>query len=341
MFRFDNPLCLWLLLLIPILATIYYASIRKRRKRMSEFGDLTLLRQLSPDVSKYRPTVKFVLLEISLSLICILLARPQIGVKSISNKHKGIEAIIAMDISNSMLCQDVAPSRLERSKMMVENLVDNLTEDRIGLIVFAGDAYVQLPITADYVSAKMFLDNIDPSLIGTQGTDIGEALNLAIHSFSQDEKTGKAIILITDGEDHEGNAENLARKASKIGIRVFILGVGSANGAPIPLENGDYLKDKTGTPVITHLNEPMCKQLASIGNGLYLHIDNTFSVEKRLNKELGVMHKGEFQNMTYSDYNDQFQAVAILIILLLIIDVIILEVKNPIISRWNIFHKKI
>lgn len=339
MFRFDHPLYLWLLLLIPILAIIYLAWARKRKKRMLKFGDLNLLRQLSPSYSKYRPFVKFLLMELTLALMIIMLARPQMGTKVSTDKRKGIEAIIAMDISNSMLAEDVAPSRLEKSKMMVENLVNNFTEDRIGLIVFAGDAYVQLPITADYVSAKMFLNNIDPSLIGTQGTDIGEALDLAMHSFSQDTKTGKAIIVITDGEDHEGHAEKMAKNASKMGIRVFILGIGSSSGAPIPLGDGEYLKDSKGNTVMTRLNEFMCRQIASAGDGLYLHIDNNFAAEKRLNTELGKMQKGNLGGTVYSEFDDQFQAVAVLIILLLIIETLILEVKNPILGKWNIFHK--
>lgn len=339
MFRFDHPLYLWLLLLIPILAIIYLAWARKRKKRMLKFGDLNLLRQLSPSYSKYRPFVKFLLMEFTLALMIIMLARPQMGTKSSTDKRKGIEAIIAMDISNSMLAEDVAPSRLEKSKMMVENLVNNFSEDRIGLIVFAGDAYVQLPITADYVSAKMFLNNIDPSLIGTQGTDIGEALDLAMHSFSQDTKTGKAIIVITDGEDHEGNAEKMAKKASNMGIRVFILGIGSSSGAPIPLGDGEYLKDSKGNTVMTRLNEFMCRQIASAGDGLYLHIDNNFAAEKRLNTELGKMQKGNLGGTVYSEFDDQFQAVAVLIILLLIIETMILEVKNPILGKRNIFHK--
>ena len=339
MFRFDHPLYLWLLLLIPILAIIYLAWVRKRKKRMLKFGDFNLLRQLSPSYSKYRPFVKFLLMELTLAMMIIMLARPQMGTKVSTDKRKGIEAIIAMDISNSMLAEDVAPSRLEKSKMMVENLVNNFTEDRIGLIVFAGDAYVQLPITADYVSAKMFLNNIDPSLIGTQGTDIGEALDLAMHSFSQDTKTGKAIIVITDGEDHEGKAEKMAKKASNMGIRVFILGIGSSSGAPIPLGDGEYLKDSKGNTVMTRLNEFMCRQIASAGDGLYLHIDNNFAAEKRLNTELGKMQKGNLGGTVYSEFDDQFQAVAVLIILLLIIETLILEVKNPILGKWNIFHK--
>jgi len=340
MFRFENPIYLWLLLLIPLLAMVYYVFEQKWKKRLRKFGDTEIVRTLTPNYSKYRRVVKFALWELALGLLIIVLARPQMGTNVPSDKREGIEAIIAMDISNSMLSQDVAPSRLDKSKMMVENLVDKFTDDKIGLIVFAGEAFVQLPITADYVSAKMFLDNIDPSLIGSQGTDMGQALDLAMHSFSQDEKIGKAIILITDGEDHEGGAEEMAREASKLGIKVFILGVGSASGAPIPLGNGEYLTDRSGNTVMTRLNEDMCKQVAEAGKGLYLPVDNNFDAERRLQAEIGKMQKGEMQAEGYRSFDEQFQAVALLIIILLILDTLILEVRNRIVGGWNIFHRK-
>lgn len=340
MFRFENPIYLWLLLLIPLLAMVYYVFEQKRKKRLKKFGDTEIVRTLTPNYSKYRRVVKFALWELALGLLIIVLARPQMGTNVPSDKREGIEAIIAMDISNSMLSQDVAPSRLDKSKMMVENLVDKFTDDKIGLIVFAGEAFVQLPITADYVSAKMFLDNIDPSLIGSQGTDMRQALDLAMHSFSQDDKIGKAIILITDGEDHEGGAEEMAREASKLGIKVFILGVGSASGAPIPLGNGEYLTDRSGNTVMTRLNEDMCKQVAEAGKGLYLHVDNNFDAERRLQAEIGKMQKGEMQTAGYRSFDEQFQAVALLIIILLILDTLILEVRNRIVGGWNIFHRK-
>lgn len=328
MFRFEDPIYLWLLLLIPLLAIIRLISLRSKRKKLKRLGDPELLSQLSPDVSKVRPAVKFWLLEAALALIVVMVARPQMGRQINSDKREGIETIIAMDISNSMLAQDVTPSRLEKSKMMVEDLVDHFNQDKIGLIVFAGDAFVQLPITSDYISAKMFLQNIDPSLIQTQGTDIGQAIDLAMHSFTQDAKTGKAIIVITDGEDHEGGAEEMAKKAHDAGINVYILGIGDPKGAPIPIGNGQYMKDKSGNTVMTALNEDMCKKVAAAGKGVYIHVDNSGIAEEQLDNELDKLQKGEINNVVYSDFDEQFQAVGILVILLLVIEVLVFETKT-------------
>ena len=211
MFRFEDPLYLYLLLLIPVLAIIRFLTYRNQKKRLRKFGDPRLLKELMPDVSRWRPGVKFWLLQAALALLILMLARPQMGTKISHEKRTGIETIICVDISNSMLAEDVTPSRLDRAKMMVENLVDHFTDDKIGLIVFAGDAFVQLPITSDYVSAKMFLSNIDPSLMATQGTDIARAVEMATHSFTQEKEIGKAIIVITDGEDHEGGPSRRLR----------------------------------------------------------------------------------------------------------------------------------
>ena len=238
MFRFEDPIYLYLLAVIPVLVVIRWLMVRQQKKRLRQFGDPDLVKELMPDVSRFRPLVKFCILLMALSLLIVMLARPQFGTKINHEKRTGIETIIAMDISNSMLAEDVTPSRLDRAKMMVENLVDNFTNDKIGLIVFAGDAFIQLPITSDYVSAKMFLSSIDPSMMATQGTDIAAAISMASHSFTQEEGIGKAIIVITDGEDHEGGALEAAKEAKDRDHRVYVLGVGSPKG-PIPIGNGD------------------------------------------------------------------------------------------------------
>lgn len=340
MLRFEDPIYLWLLWLIPLLALVRLVMWRRRKGKLRKFGDPDLLRQLMPDVSKYRPSVKFWLLNAALAVLIVMLARPQMGAKISREKRNGIEAIICMDISNSMLAQDVVPSRLDKSKMLVENMVDHFTNDKIGLVVFAGDAFVQLPITSDYVSAKMFLQNIDPSLIQTQGTDIARAINVAMRSFTQQEKVGRAIIVITDGEDHEGGAEQAAAAAKKKGINVFILGVGSTKGAPIPLGNGDYLKDESGQVVMSALNEQMCQQIAKAGSGTYIHVDNTSDAQEQLNDQLTKLQKGETNSVVYSEYNEQFQAFAILAIILLILEVCILEARNPRLKDIKLFKRK-
>ena len=340
MFRFEEPTYLYLLAALPLIAILRWLLERKQQKRLKLFGDPTLLRQLMPDVSRMRPVVKFWMLLAALALIIVMMARPQMGTRISHEKRTGIESIIAMDISNSMLAEDVTPSRLDRTKMMVENLVDNFTDDKIGLIVFAGDAFVQLPITSDYVSAKMFLSEIDPSLIATQGTDIATAINMAANSFTQQQGVGKAIIVVTDGEDHEGGALEAAKAAKKKGMRVYVLGVGSDKGAPIPLGNGDYMKDKTGNTVMTKLNEDMCRQIAEAGGGAYIHVDNNSNAQRQLDNELAKLSKKEMQSTIYSDFDEQFQAFGIIAIILLILEICILESKNPIARRLNIFGRK-
>ncbi len=341
MFRFEDPIYLYLLLLIPLLAVIRFITSRRQKKRLRKFGDPKLLRELMPDLSRWRPSVKFWLLEGALALLILMLARPQMGTRISHEKRTGIETIICLDISNSMRAEDVTPSRLDRAKMMVENLVDHFTDDKIGLIVFAGDAFVQLPITSDYVSAKMFLSNIDPSMIATQGTDVARAVEMATHSFTQEKGIGKAIIVITDGEDHEGGAVEAAEAAKKAGMRVYMLGIGSTKGSPIPIPGtGDYMMDNTGQTVMSALNEDMCKQIAAAGGGAYIHVENNSRAQDLLDEELDKLSKKETQTTIYSDYDEQFQAFAILALLLLIIEVCLLESKNPLMKRFSLFGRK-
>ena len=341
MFRFEDPIYLWLLVLIPVLALVRFISYRNQKRKLRKFGDPKLLKELMPDVSRFRPSVKFWILLAALALLIVMLARPQMGTKISQEKRTGIETIIALDISNSMLAEDIVPSRLDRSKMMVENLVDHFTNDKIGLIVFAGDAFVQLPITSDYVSAKMFLSSIDPSMMATQGTDIAAAINMGMNSFTQEEGIGKAIIVITDGEDHEGGALEAAEAAKKKGMRVYVLGVGSSQGAPIPIPGtGNYMKDNTGNTVMSALNEDMCKQVAAAGGGVYIHVENNSAAQQQLDNELDKLSKKETSTTVYSDYDEQFQAFGILALLLLIIEICILDRRNPLLKKLSLFGKR-
>lgn len=341
MFRFEDSIYLYALLVIPVMVVLRWLMVRRQKKRLLRFADAALLKQLAPDVSRHRPLVKFWLLMGALALLVVMLARPQMGTKINHEKRTGIETIIAMDISNSMLAEDVAPSRLDRAKMMVENLVDHFTNDKIGLIVFAGDAFVQLPITSDYVSAKMFLGNIDPSMIEVQGTDIAAAIRMAMNSFTQEQGIGKAIIVITDGEDHEGGALEAARDAKSKGMRVFVLGIGSPKGAPVPMPGtGDYIKDETGQTVMSALNEEMCKQVAEAGGGAYIHVENNANAQEQLNAELDKLSKKETSVTIYSDYDEQFPAVAILVLLLLVAEICVLEIRNPHLRNLHLFNRQ-
>lgn len=340
MLRFEDPIYLWMLLIIPILVLVRFIVWQKRKRNLRKFGEPSLLKEMMPDVSKYRPTIKFCLLLSAITILIFMIARPQVGSKISHEKREGIEVLIALDISNSMLAQDVIPSRLEKSKLLIEDLVDHFTNDKVGLVVFAGDAFVQLPITNDYVSAKMFLQNINPSLITTQGTDLARAISLSQSCFTQREHIGRAIIVITDGEDHEGGALEAAREAYKKGINVFILGVGTSKGAPIPDGNGGYLKDNSGQTVLSALNEQMCQQVAKAGNGVYIHVDNTSDAQERLNKELSKLQSGISDTVVYSEYNEQFQIFGIILLLLLIVETVLLESRNPLFKQINLFRDK-
>lgn len=341
MFRFEEPAYLYLLLLLPFLAVFYLYSNYRRRKAIRKFGDPVLMAQLMPDVSKYRPDVKFWMVFAAIGLLAVLLARPQFGSKLETVKRQGVEVMIALDISNSMLAQDVQPSRLEKAKRLVAQLVDKMENDKVGMIVFAGDAFTQLPITNDYISAKMFLETIDPSLISKQGTAIGAAINLASRSFTPQEGVGRAIIVITDGENHEGGAVEAAKAAAEKGIQVNVLGVGMPDGAPIPVEGtNDYRRDREGNVIVTKLNEQMCQEIAKAGNGIYVRVDNTNGAQKAINQEINKMAKADVETQVYTEFNEQFQAVAWIILLLLFAEMLIMERKNPLFRNIHLFSNK-
>lgn len=341
MFRFEEPAYLYLLLLLPVLALLYWYSNYRRRRAIRKFGDPELMAMLMPDVSKYRPDVKFGIIWLVVALFSLLLARPQFGSKLETVKRQGVEVMIALDISNSMLAQDVQPSRLAKAKRLVAQLVDKMENDKVGMIVFAGDAFTQLPITSDYISAKMFLESIDPSLISKQGTAIGAAINLATRSFTPQEGVGRAVIVITDGENHEGGAVEAATEAAKKGIQVNVLGVGLPDGAPIPMEGtNDYRKDREGNVIVTRLNEAMCQEIAKAGNGLYVRVDNTNNAQKTIGQEINKMAKADVETQVYTEFNEQFQAVAWFILILLLVEMLILERKNPLFRNIHLFSNK-
>ena len=333
MFRFAQPLFLYLLLIVPFLWGLYLYARYRRRKNLAKFGNPAFLSVLSPDVSRWRPFVKIVLQTLAFIVIVFMLARPQFGSKLETVKKKGIEVMVALDVSNSMMARDINPTRLDKAKMMLSKLVDDLDNDKVGLIVFAGDAYTQLPITTDYVSAKMFLKSINPQMVPTQGTAIGSAISTAMKSFSPDSPADKAIIVITDGENHEEAAEQ--------GIKVDVIGVGSLQGAPIPVGGSDnnFIKDNAGNVVITKLNEAMAQEIARAGKGIYARADNTNGALRALQKELDTMKTTELDSKVYSEYNEQFPGLAWIALVILLVDIFLLDRKNGIISKINFFTK--
>ncbi len=338
MFRFESPYFLYLLIIVPVLIVIFIISEYVKTKRIKKFGDPELMKSLMPNATRYRPVIKFSIVCLAMIFMILLIARPQFGTKTETVTKKGIEVVIALDISNSMMAQDVLPSRLDKSKNIISRLVDNFDNNKIGLVLFAGDAYTQLPITSDYVSAKMFLNNISPSLISRQGTAIGAALNLAMNSFTPQQGVGKSIIVITDGENHEGGVMEAVKAASDKGIQVNVLGVGSVDGAPIPVSSGsDYKKDNSGNIVVTKLNEQMCQDIARQGNGIYARVDNTNSAFRALEKQLDTLSKADIDTKVFSQYNEQFIPLAWIVLVLLVLEALIMNKKNPLFRNVKLF----
>jgi Ca-activated chloride channel family protein len=338
MFRFANPDFLYLLFIVPVLIIFFIGSFINRRKNIKKFGNPELVKQLMPDASKYRPHVKFYLLMGAIILLILIMARPQFGSKLNKTKRKGIEVMIALDISNSMLSEDVSPNRLEKAKQILSNMIDGLSDDKVGLVVFAGDAFVQLPITSDYVSAKMFMSSITPALIQQQGTAIGSAIDLCLKSFPPKEGVNRAIILITDGENHEDDAIEAAKAAHTKGCIVHVIGMGRPDGGPIPIPGTtSFKKDKNGNVVVSRLNEQMCQQIAQAGNGVYVRADNTNSAQKIVTKQLDKMATTEIESKVYSDYEEQFQTLAWIALFLLVLDFFILERKNKLLKKVHFF----
>jgi Ca-activated chloride channel family protein len=330
---------LYLLLLVPLLIALYVYSNIRRRRRIRAYGDPALLAPLMPTVSTVRMNAKFWLALAALVCLVFVIARPQFGSKMETVKRQGVETVIALDISNSMLAEDVTPSRLAKSKKLISRLVETFNNDKVGLVVFAGDAFTQLPITTDYVSAKMFLSSINPSLIATQGTDIGAAIRLAIKSFTPAEGVGRAIVVITDGENHEGGAVEAAKAAAEKGMNVYVLGVGSPNGSPIPTEEGaqDFRRDNEGNVVVTRLNEQMCQEIAQAGGGVYVRVDNSNNAEKVLNDESDKLAKSDVESQVYTEFDEQFQVLAWMALILLVAEMLLLERKNPLFKNVRIF----
>jgi len=334
MFRFEHPGYLYLLFLLPAFFALFLYALYIKKRNLKRFGEMKIISALMPDASPRKQYLKFGLLFAALALFIFVVAGPQFGSKLETSKKQGIEVMVCLDVSNSMLSTDVSPTRLDKAKIILSNLIDNLKNDKIGLIVFAGDAFIQLPITADYVSAKMFLSSINPAMVPVQGTAIGAAINLATRSFTPDEKSQKTIILITDGENHEDDAVGAAKAAAEKKIRVNVLGVGSVQGGPIPVpESNGYQRTQDGNMVITKLDEKMCQDIAVAGNGLYARTDNTNNAMKVLQKELDKMGKSEVESKIYSSYDEKYQIPAWILLFVLVVEFFILDRKNRMMNR--------
>ncbi len=329
---------LYLLLLLPVLLGARLMLAWQLRRRLGQFGTPRLVRSLVSGFSRVRPWVKFILVMLALALLIVMAARPQYGVAEVDETHVGIEVVLAVDVSNSMLAQDVQPSRLERARHFGASLIDAQKSDKVALCVFAGEAWPQMPLTADRAAAKMFLNQLSTRSVSLQGTDLAKAVRLGSNMFSQ-EDGGKALVVITDGENHGEDAVAAAGEAAANGVTVYVLGIGTTKGTEIPI-NGGVLKDKSGKTVVTCLDDQGCKRVAEAGKGKYFHIDQGDIASSSLRNELSKLRR-KATTTTYNTYNEQFIAFAILALLLLLAEFFILETRNPIYHRIakRLFHR--
>lgn len=334
MINFANAQYLLLLLLIPMFFIVQAVVLKLRRKRIRKFGDEALVAKLMPSYAKAKVWVRLTMFSLGFFFFVIGLSRPQIGAKLKEHETKGAEIMIVLDVSNSMLAEDYSPNRLERAKLAISRLVDKLREDRIGLIVFAGNSFVQLPITTDYVSAKMFLNSISTESVPVQGTAIGEAINTAIRSFSAQSEKSRAVIVITDGENHEDDPVAAAKQAAEMGVRVFAIGVGSPEGKPIPMD-GELLKDKEGNIVVTRLDEKVLQEVAEAGNGVYVRAGNSEFGLNPIIDEIRKMEDEKYSSVVFEEFDEQFMYFLGIALVFFVIEMLIGDRK----SRKHLFNR--
>ncbi len=339
MFRFASPQYFYLLILIPLLIAGYWLAVRARQRRIARFGNPETLRQLMPDVSPLRVRNKFILLTVAVILIIVAMARPQFGSKLREVKRTGIELMLAVDVSNSMLAEDFEPNRLERTKFAITRLIDQLKQDQVGLIVFAGDAYVQLPITSDYATARNFVNNISTDMVSRQGTAMGAAIDLAMNSFSSGSEGSRVLILISDGENHEDDPVAAAKAAAERGIKIYTIGIGTPEGAPIRL-NGDFIKDEEGNIVVSKLDEATLEQVALATGGGYIRSTKQSIGLDEIIAKVNENEKKNLVSKVFDDFSEQFQYPLGCALLLLLINMIMIDRKNRILAQFNIFGRR-
>jgi len=343
MIRFANIEYFWFLLLAILFFLLFLLYNSWRKRSSNRFGSKKQLRELMPEVSELKPVYKFILLILGLVFLVIGIVDPQVGSKLEKIKREGIDLMLVLDVSNSMMAEDIKPNRLERSKMAISNLIDKLSGDRIGIIIFAGNAYKQLPLTTDYSAAKLFLSVVDTKIVPSQGTAIGKAIDMAISSFDQEEHN-KAIIIITDGENHEDDAVGEAKNAVEMGIKVFTIGMGLPEGVPIPVYNSygnktGFKKDRQGKTVVTKLNEDMLRQIAAAGNGAYARANNGSTGLRKIFDEISQIEKKEIETKQFTDYEHRYQIYIFVAILILLFELLVDNKKSMWIRKLNFFGK--
>ena len=342
--QLENPQYLYLLLVIPLLVSIFLFQMYWKRKKRNEFGDLELVQKLSPEASSFKPVLKFITLTLALVAIIIALVNPKIGTKMETVKRKGIDIVFALDISKSMLAEDIAPNRLEKSKQLISNIISTLGNDRVGIVGYAGSAYPVLPMTTDYSIAKMYLQNMNTNMVSSQGTALNDAIRLSETYFDAVD-TSKLIILVSDGEDHGADSQAGSELAKEKGIKIITMGVGTENGGPIPIKNDSgslsgYKKDKNAEVVITKLNTEILENIAKSTNGGYIAGNNTKEALDRLKNAMDNIEKTEFETEQIAEYQTQYQWFLAFAFLLILADVFFFEKKTAWVQKLNLFNKK-
>lgn len=343
MYILEEKIWFWLLLLIPAVILLYLGVIIWQRRAQKKFAESKLLKKLSPDRSYFKPILKVILICLVIFFIVGALINPKVGTKLETVKREGVDIVFALDVSKSMLAEDIAPNRIEKSKQLVTQIINNLGSDRIGIIAYAGSAYPQLPITTDYSSAKLFLSQMNTDMLSSQGTAIAEAIELAKTYYNDEEQTNRVLFIISDGEDHVGESSDIAEQANEEGIRIFTIGVGKEEGGPIPLKrNGviqGYKKDKKGETVITRLDDQTLKNIASEANGEYIDGSNTATVVETVQNLLNGMDKKEFEAKQFADFKDRFQWFLTAALFLLFLDIFLFDKKTHWLKKLNLFNE--
>jgi Ca-activated chloride channel family protein len=345
MIQLEEKIYFYLLFIIPILVVLFIALQIWKRNTQKKFGDVALLKRITPTKSIFKGTLKFILFLVGLALLIIGLVNPKIGTKLETVKREGVDIVFALDVSKSMLAEDIAPNRLEKGKRLVSEIINQLASDRIGIIAYAAQAYPQLPITTDYGAAKMFLQSMNTDMLSSQGTAITKAIDLAATYYDDDQQTNRVLFIISDGEDHEeGTTASAVENAVNEGIRIFTIGVGKTKGAPIPIKRNGIVetlkKDMNGEVVITKLNEEILKEIASQGNGEYINGDNTTEAVEYIKDQLNQMDKKEFEAKQFAEYKDQFQWFVGIALFLLFLDIFVLDKKTKWLRKLNLFNEK-
>ena len=339
MFRFANPHILYLLLIVPVAVALFIFAQLRRRRRLERFASSSLLAQLTPSASPARLRTKFVLYTLAVAFLIVAAARPQVGSKLREEHQKGIEMMLVVDVSNSMLAEDFEPNRLDRTKFAIDRVVESMKQDRIGVVAFAGEAQVQLPITSDYRMARAFARKLSPAMVRTQGTDLGAAIKLASMSFSSQSEGSRVMILITDGENHESDALEAAQAAAEKGIAIYTIGIGTPEGAPIMI-GGDYLTDENGDMVVSKLDEKMLQEIASTTGGAYVRATKQSIGLKEIVDRLKELDESDLATTRFEAFDEQYQYPLVVALLLLLIEWLILDRRNPLLARFNIFGQK-